>query len=192
MAAGRCRTSFGGVALRGVRARPAFIGLTSMRIICVPAVVTVCVAVFAAAMPDVAAGQESPISSVRYHHRLWVLRCAPMATASGDLRQPGVTHTSPSGLGAHAEAHVMDREDTAAFFAGGLSWSSDRAEVRGWVGTSTDNFNTLPEYYARLEASYSFAPEWGLVFRPAVTYRQFRNGTEEAIGGHRGGKICFP
>ena len=151
-----------------------------MRIICVPAVVTACVAVFAAAMPDVAAGQNLQLAR------------SDITTVFGYY---GVTHGNSqrrfttawgnayfsSGLGAHAEAHVMSREDTAAFFAGGLSWSSDRAEVRGWVGTSTDNFNTLPEYFARLEASYSSAPEWGLVFRPAVTYRQFRNDTEEAI-----------
>lgn len=84
-----------------------------------------------------------------------------------------------NGFGTHAEAHVMDREEMAAFLAGGISWGGDFGEVRGWLGSSTENVGILPELYARFEASYRTRPEVGLVFRPAVTYRDFRNGARE-------------
>lgn len=167
----------------GIVARPAFVGRLDMRRVCVPAVLAgwISVIFLAVTVREVAAGEGLQLARSDY------------TTVFGYY---GVTHGNShrrfttawgnayfaGGLGTHAEAHVMDREDTAAFFAGGLSWSNDRAEIRGWVGTSTDNVNTLPEVYARLDASYSSPSEWGFVFRPALTYREFRNGTEEIIG----------
>lgn len=86
-----------------------------------------------------------------------------------------------NGLGAHAEAHFMDREETAGLLAGGLSWTGQSAEVRGWLGTSTDNVGILPELYARVEGAFRTNAETGFVFRSALVYRSFRNGAEEAV-----------
>lgn len=96
-----------------------------------------------------------------------------LATAWGNT-------TFANGLGMHAEAHFMDREETAAFLAGGVSWTSEFAEMRGWLGTSTENAGILPELYARFEGALRTSAGTGLVFRPALTYRSFRNSAEEA------------
>ncbi|MCL4766014.1 MAG: hypothetical protein KJZ80_07275 [Hyphomicrobiaceae bacterium] len=85
-----------------------------------------------------------------------------------------------AGLGAHAEVHAMDREEDAGYFAGGLSWNTRAVEVRGWLGTSTANAGILPELHARLEAAYRTRAELGLVLQPAVSFRSYRNGAEEA------------
>lgn len=82
-------------------------------------------------------------------------------------------------LGVHAEAHYMDREETAGFFAGGLSWVGDSAEVRGWLGTSSENDSILPELYGRVEGTFRTSAETGLVFHSALAYRSFRNSAEE-------------
>lgn len=86
-----------------------------------------------------------------------------------------------NGFGTHAEAHFMDREESAGFFAGGVSWGGEPGEIRGWLGTSTENASILPELYARFEASYRTHSGTGLVFSPALTYRSFRNGAREAV-----------
>lgn len=91
----------------------------------------------------------------------------------------GNAHFS-SGLGAHAEAHFMDREETASYFAGGLSWTGHNMFLRGWLGTSTENDGILPELYARIEGHWRSNPETGFVISPAATYRKFRNDAEEA------------
>lgn len=96
-----------------------------------------------------------------------------LATAWGNA-------TFESGLGTHAEIHFMDREETAAYLAGGLSVSGKFGELRGWLGTSTDNWGILPEFSARLEATYRSRAELGLVIRPAVSHRVFRNGAEDS------------
>lgn len=85
-----------------------------------------------------------------------------------------------SGLGAHAEAHYMDREEAASFVAGGLSWNGENAFLRGWFGSSTDNVGILPEIYGRIEGNWRSSAETGIVISPAATYRSFRNGAEEA------------
>jgi len=85
-----------------------------------------------------------------------------------------------NGLGTHAEAHFMDREETAGYLAGGLSWNGDFAEMRGWLGTSTENDGILPELHARIEAVYRSRAELGFVISPALIHRSFRNGAEES------------
>ena len=85
-----------------------------------------------------------------------------------------------NGLGTHAEVHFMDREERAAYAAGGVSWGRDFGEIRGWLGSSTENAGILPALYARIEGSYRTSPQTGLVFRPALTYRNFRNGAQDA------------
>lgn len=85
-----------------------------------------------------------------------------------------------NGMGLHAEAHYVDREETAQYFAGGLSWGAEFGEIRGWLGTSTENSAILPELYGRFEGVYRTRPETGIVISPALNYRRFRNGAEEA------------
>lgn len=85
-----------------------------------------------------------------------------------------------NGLGTHAEAHFMDREETAGYFAGGLSLNGQFGELRGSIGTSTENTAILPEFHARLEAVYRSRPELGLVISPAISHRAFRNGAEDS------------
>lgn len=84
-----------------------------------------------------------------------------------------------SGFGAHAEAHFMDREESAGFFAGGISWGGDVGEIRGWFGSSTENAGILPDIYARVEAAYRTHPNTGLALKPALTYRSYSNGARE-------------
>lgn len=83
------------------------------------------------------------------------------------------------GWGAHVETHSVWREENAAMLAGGLSYNTAAYSIKGVVGTSTNNQLVMPEFYGRLEgASYS-APDVGIVFRPAVTFRSYRAGIEE-------------
>src|SRR5690606_22495735 len=42
-----------------------------------------------------------------------------------------------NGLGSYAEMHFINREEAAAYFAGGLSLNGKFGELRGWIGTST-------------------------------------------------------
>jgi len=83
-------------------------------------------------------------------------------------------------LGVHAEAHYMDREETAGFLAAGVSWAGESTEVRGWLGTSSENDGILPELYGRVEGTFRASAETGLVFHSALVYRSFRNTAEEA------------
>lgn len=85
-----------------------------------------------------------------------------------------------NGLGMHAEAHFSDREEAAEYFAGGLSLNGKFGELRGWVGTSTDNWGILPEFSARVEATYRSRAELGLAITPAISHRVFRNGAEDS------------
>ncbi len=84
-----------------------------------------------------------------------------------------------NGFGTHVEAHFMDREETAEFFAGGLSWKGAHGEVRGALGTSTANDGILPEFQARLEAVFRRHAELGLVVSSALSHRSYRNGAED-------------
>lgn len=84
-----------------------------------------------------------------------------------------------NGWGTHAEAHYVNREETAGLMLGGLSYNTAAFSIKGVAGTSTNNSLVMPEFYARLEgASYS-KPADGLIFRPSVTYRSYRAGIEE-------------
>lgn len=85
-----------------------------------------------------------------------------------------------NGFGTHAEVHYMDREETAEYFAGGLSWNGEFASVRGWIGTSTENDGILPELHARIETTFRSRPELGWVISPALSHRAYRNGAEES------------
>lgn len=84
-----------------------------------------------------------------------------------------------SGLGLHAEAHYADREETAGFFVGGVSWNSAITDFKVALGTSTDNVGILPETYARAELAFKSPPEVGWVLTPSATYREYRNTAEE-------------
>ena len=88
-----------------------------------------------------------------------------------------------SGLGLHIDTSYIDREESAGFFAAGISAELTpriRAKIMG--GTSTDNDGILPELYARGELAITSAPDLGLVLRPSLTYRSFRNGFDEGTG----------
>jgi len=74
----------------------------------------------------------------------------------------------------------MDREETADYLAGALSWRTGSTELRAWLGSSSSNVAILPELYARIEGTYWASPATGFTFSPALSYRSFRNGAEEA------------
>ncbi len=149
-----------------------------MRWRCVPACLAGWAIVGGAMVPDEAAAQgagitRSDISTVFGFYGVTDANSnRRLATAWGN------TYLD-NGLGAHVEAHFMDREETAEYLSGGLSWNGAFTEVRGWLGTSTDNVGILPEFHARLEATYRTRAELGLVFSPALSHRSFRNGAEE-------------
>jgi YaiO family outer membrane protein len=84
-----------------------------------------------------------------------------------------------NGLGVHAEAHYVNREEEAAFFAAGVSHNTQSFSIRAMAGTSTDNFNILPEVSGRLEATFRSPPETGWVFAPALAYREYPNHAHE-------------
>lgn len=86
---------------------------------------------------------------------------------------------SDSGIGYHAEVTGETREETAAFFAAGLSYNTPSVSARGMLGSSTDNEDILPQFYARGEVAYRTDPALGIVVTPSITYREFRNGVEE-------------
>ena len=88
-----------------------------------------------------------------------------------------------SGLGLHIDTSYIDREENAGFFAAGVSTKLTpriRAKIMG--GTSSSNEGILPEIYARGELAITSEPELGLVLRPSLTYRSFRNGVDEGTG----------
>lgn len=88
-----------------------------------------------------------------------------------------------SGLGLHIDTSYIDREESAGFFAAGASAELTpriRAKIMG--GTSTSNDTILPELYIRGELAITSEPELGLVLRPSLTYRSFRNGVDEGTG----------
>lgn len=84
-----------------------------------------------------------------------------------------------SGIGLHAEGHYMSREDTAAFFAAGVSYNTERFSLKGVGGTSTDNELILPDAYARLEATFRTDAATGLVLTPSLTWRRYNAGIDE-------------
>jgi len=134
-----------------------------------------CVLLNSIAFADEKAGVRSEITTVfGYYGVTHGLSDRRFSTAWGNAYLS-------SGLGAHAEVHFMDREETASYFAGGLSWSGTSTSLRGWLGTSTGNDDILPELYARIEGIWRSSAETGFVVSPAATYRKFRNGAEEAI-----------
>lgn len=83
-------------------------------------------------------------------------------------------------LGLHLDVSGIDREQDGLFASIGVSTSLTQG-VRGKLafGTSTDNFNILPEYFGlaevRIEAGRS------TVVTPALAYRSFRNGIDEYL-----------
>lgn len=85
----------------------------------------------------------------------------------------------PNGWSTHAEATYLTREETAGFFAGGLSYNLPQFSIKALAGSSTDNQMILPEIYGRVEAAFRSSPEVGLVVAPAVTYREYRNTAYE-------------
>lgn len=95
-----------------------------------------------------------------------------------------IDHYLDSGLGVHAEASGVAREEDAGFFAGGLSYAlNDRLRPQIMAGTSTDNDDILPELYLRGSLEIHSDPEQGIVATPSITYRDYRNGTDEVVPG---------
>lgn len=88
-----------------------------------------------------------------------------------------------SGLGLHLDTAYVNREENAGYFAGGISGELS-SRVRGKVmgGTSSNNMGILPEVYVRGELEIASAPEKGVLLRPSLTYRSYRNGVNEGTG----------
>jgi hypothetical protein len=84
-----------------------------------------------------------------------------------------------NGVGLHAEAHGMNREEVASFGAVGVSYEANSTRVKGTLGTSSDNREILPSFYARLEGEIKSDPAKGIVLSPSLTYRSFRSGVDE-------------
>ena len=95
-----------------------------------------------------------------------------------------IDHYLDNGLGVHAEASGVSREESAGFFAGGFSYAlNDSVRPKVVAGSSTSNDDVLPEFYFRGSVDVRSDSELGLVATPSVTYRKYDNGTKETVPG---------
>ncbi|HEX2560224.1 hypothetical protein [Phenylobacterium sp.] len=84
------------------------------------------------------------------------------------------------GVGFHADVSSVSREEDATFGAVGVSWdATESLRPQLMVGTSSDNFNILPEVFASAQLRYKPAGAEGWVITPRLTYRSYRSGGEE-------------
>lgn len=100
-----------------------------------------------------------------------------------DRRYIGAFINNYSGdLGFHADLSYVDREEEGLFAAVGVSWqASESWRPKLMVGSSTNNFDILPEIFVALSAQYKPAGEEGWTITPSVTYREYRNGGDEFL-----------
>ncbi|MCP1335550.1 hypothetical protein [Futiania mangrovi] len=85
-------------------------------------------------------------------------------------------------LGLHGEVAGALREEDAAYGAAGLSYAlTPEIRAKAMVGTSTSNDSIYPQFLAH--GSLEITAATGLVLRPAVTYRDYRNDVEETTVG---------
>ena len=86
-------------------------------------------------------------------------------------------YSTLSGWGVHFDAASNWREENASFFAGGLSYAvTPNIRPKVMLGTSSSNLGILPRTYVYGTVEVNVAP---FIFRPAVFYREFRNGVEQ-------------
>ncbi len=77
--------------------------------------------------------------------------------------------------GFHSDVLYVDREQNAGYAAFGVSHGVlGLGRVKLMAGTSTGNQNILPNLY--LSGELELQPLKGLIARPSVTYRHFRDG----------------
>ena len=86
------------------------------------------------------------------------------------------------GVDVHAQGAGQWQEESAAFFAGGVSIPiTPYLKPTFLAGTSTDNRGILPQLYLYGKVTYTAPAEIGLVVAPAFTYRSYRNTVQESV-----------
>jgi hypothetical protein len=86
--------------------------------------------------------------------------------------------------GIHADVVGISREQDSVFAALGVSWQTDpRLRPRIMLGTSSNNENIHPEFYASVQFAIRPDPQGQTTFTPSITVRNYRSGAEELIPG---------
>lgn len=84
-------------------------------------------------------------------------------------------------FGLHLDGAQTWREQNAGFLSAGVSYRFEPGITpKVLVGTSSQNTNILPRFFALGSVSFDFGPGVGVVLTPSYTYREFRNGTDES------------
>jgi hypothetical protein len=85
-------------------------------------------------------------------------------------------------VGFHADLSYVDREENGLYGAFGISFqATDTLRPKIMIGSSSGNFDILPELFVSLSTQYRPSDDDGWILTPGVAYRKYRNGGEETL-----------